>query len=333
MRQLAGGGRRPAEQQLRRSRDAGARAAARAEPPADIRESRRDDDDDAARLAFLLGFDDVLRSGGVTHTTPTASPCGPSALPAPTRGTDAPPSSVARLKRDVARYAAESLRAHARLLDAETLRRRVEFDERRRFHVRERSDDSDETEKSLVATTHASTIETLSILTAAAREAPPRVSAAARDAAAAAIRLGRAVAEFSDDAEDIEDTARELRAYVSAALDAHPAALAEVRACLATTFLAAPFRALPPLSEDAAASSRGAADDSRPGTAMNYADAASRAAAPSAALLDASGALRRAGATGAASATASPSWLAAVGAGMRLLHDADRGEPRRRRGR
>ena len=32
--------------------------------------------------------------------------------------------------------------------------------------------------------TRASTIETLSILTAAAREAPPRVSAAARDAAA-----------------------------------------------------------------------------------------------------------------------------------------------------
>ena len=293
------------------TRASAARAAARAEPPADIRESRRDDDDDdAARLAFLLGFDDVLRSGGVTHTTPTASPCGPSALPAPTRGTDAPPSSVARLARDVARYAAESLRAHARLLDAETLRRRVAFDERR-SHVR--SDDRDETS----ATTRASTIETLSILTAAAREAPPRVSAAARDAAAAAIRLGRAVAEFSDDAEDIEDTARELRAYVSAALDAHPAALAEVRACLATTFLAAPFRALPPLSEDAA-------DDSRPGTAMNYADAASRAAAPSAALLDASGALRRAGATGAASATASPSWLAAVGAGMRLLHDADR---------
>ena len=55
-----------------------------------------------------------------------------------------------------------------------------------------------------------------------------------------------------------------------------------------------------------------------------FADAASRAAAPSAALLDASGALRRAGATGAASATASPSWFAAVGAGMRLLHDADR---------
>lgn len=63
------------------TRASAARAAARAEPPADIRESRRDDDDDddAARLAFLLGFDDVLRSGGVTHTTPTASPCGPSA--------------------------------------------------------------------------------------------------------------------------------------------------------------------------------------------------------------------------------------------------------------
>ena len=37
------------------------------------------------------------------------------------------------------------------------------------------------------------------------------------------------------------------------------AALAEVRACLATTFLAAPFRALPPLSTEAAASSRGGA--------------------------------------------------------------------------
>ena len=296
---------------------------------------------DTARRAFLSAFDDVLRvdascsafattgerrrsrvqatgDASVRPRTPAAASIAATAARPATTGTNdclpPLPSIVERLARDVARYATESLRAHARLLDAETFRRRVAFDERR-F-------DANDERSALSATTKASTIETLSILTAAALEAPPRVSVAARDAAAAAIRLGRAVAEFSDDAEDIEDTARGLRAYVTAALNAHPTALAEVRACLATTFLAAPFRALPLLSEDTTSSSRGSQDDSRhpAGTTMRYAVAAG----PSGTLLNDSGTLRRAVAMAAASATASPPWLAAVNAGICLLDDADR---------
>ena len=334
------------------TRASAARAAALAKRSEDAARPRDDDDDDDdARLAFLRGFDDVVKPGsyhsshaafgdgrpsriGATEDASVSSrmpflAAEDAAAPTATRHRPAlRPSSVERLFKDVARYAAESLRAHARLLDAETFRRRVAFDERRRESDEKAGDEKSATRRA-TKKTRAATIETLSILTAAALEAPPRVSAAARDAAAAAIRLGRAVAEFSDDAEDIEDVARGLREYVSAALDAHPTALAEVRACLATTFLAAPFRALPPLSEDVVTLSRdkSAADDgmgSRTGTAMNYAVAASRAAAPAAALLDASGTLRRAAAAAAASATASPSWLAAVGAGMRLLDDADR---------
>jgi E3 ubiquitin-protein ligase UBR4 len=235
----------------------------------DAARPRDDDDDDDARLAFLRGFDDVLQLGSSPSSHATFGDGRPSrtgatedasvssrttflaaddaaAVPSATRRRPAlRPSSVERLFKDVARYATESLRAHARLLDAETFRRRVAFDERRQKSDQPAGDEKSATRRA-TKKTRASTIETLSILTAAALEAPPRVSAAARDAAAAAIRLGRAVAEFSDDAEDIEDVARGLREYVSAALDAHPTALAEVRACLATTFLAAPFRALPP---------------------------------------------------------------------------------------
>ena len=85
--------------------------------PADMGRKPAGGGDDAARLAFLLGFDDV-RSGGVTPTTPTASPCGPSALPADAR--DDAPQPASRAWRGVG-LAPESLRAHARLLDAEAL--------------------------------------------------------------------------------------------------------------------------------------------------------------------------------------------------------------------
>ena len=138
------------------TRASAARAAALAKRSEDAARPRDDDDDDDdARLAFLRGFDDVVKPGsyhsshaafgdgrpsriGATEDASVSSrmpflAAEDAAAPTATRRRPAlRPSSVERLFKDVARYAAESLRAHARLLDAETFRRRVAFDERRR---------------------------------------------------------------------------------------------------------------------------------------------------------------------------------------------------------
>ena len=279
------------------SRASAARAAARTYND----DSNADNDTDTERITNLLrGFDDVLP--GLDNLE--GSNAVKKLSPPPTLPT-LRPSIVEQLAKDVTSYITESLRAHARLLDAETFRRRVAFDARR---------DTEKSDNSL-SLTRETTRETLSILTAAALCSPPRASAAARDAAAAAIRLGRAVAEFSSDADDIEDTGSGLRLYIAASLASHANALAEVRACLATTFLGVPFRALPPLSEDVVVLKYGAIDGDM--------TAASKTAVPPSPLLDSYGALLRSTAEAAASVVTSPSWLAAVSAGTHLLDDLE----------
>ena len=285
-----------------------------------------DSSDTETRAELLNGFHDVLPGLENLGTTPGHTsrrqrmPAAHTLVSSQALPHTLLPQDLTQLASDVASYTTESLRAHARLLDAETFARRCAFDATRGQPLI----DSRVTQESGAPTSNdamlhnASTRTTLSVLTDAAHQgAHRRASPAARDAAAAAIRLGRAVGAFSRDANDIETAASGLRVYVTAALAAHPTALAEVRACLASTFLVVPFRTLPPLSEDAvvlrqSAMERGAGASPESKTAV----------APHP-LLDTTGTLRRAAANTAAAATTSPSWLALVSAGLCFLDDAD----------
>ena len=96
------------------------------------------------------------------------------------------------------------------------------------------------------------TVSALAALCAASGPNPLVAAAAVRDAAAAALALGvtLAAATRDDDAAAL-DKARALRTYLGAALRRHPAALANVRACLSAAFLQRPLAKVPPLAPDA----------------------------------------------------------------------------------
>jgi E3 ubiquitin-protein ligase UBR4 len=96
------------------------------------------------------------------------------------------------------------------------------------------------------------TVSALAALCAASGPNPLVAAAAVRDAAAAALALGVTLAATTrDDDAAALDKARALRTYLGAALRRHPAALANVRACLAAAFLQRPLAKVPPLAPDA----------------------------------------------------------------------------------
>ena len=97
------------------------------------------------------------------------------------------------------------------------------------------------------------TVSALAALCAASGPNPLVAAAAVRDAAAAALALGVTLADGKtrDDDAAALDKARALRTYLGAALRRHPAALANVRACLAAAFLQRPLARVPPLAPDA----------------------------------------------------------------------------------
>ena len=230
--------------------------------------------------------------GSSTTSAPLAlrAPSPAPLLPPPS------PSETDRLKRDVASYAVESLRAHSRLMDAcaETLGR---------------ASNPAELESASTRTT-----ATLTSLRIASESAPLIAAAAVRDAAAATLRLAQRLAEM--DHAGTEAAAEELRGYAGAAFASRPEALADVRSCLAASFLARPFSSLPPLAPDAVAAGGSAA--------VGNADAS--ASAP---LLDASGTLRAAAV--ARWAREYPAWLAHATVALGILDDAiDAGDPRER---
>ena len=152
------------------------------------------------------------------------------------------------LARDVASYAAESLRVQSRLMrlcvDWET-----HADER---SAHESGDDETAGDGSGSADRSAMTVSALAALCAASGPNPLVAAAAVRDAAAAALALGVTLAaKTRDDDAAALDKARALRTYLGAALRRHPAALANVRACLAAAFLQRPLARVPPLAPDA----------------------------------------------------------------------------------
>ena len=179
-----------------------------------------------------------------------------------------PATKTERLLRDVAAYAAESLRVHSRLMDlcSDTLARTTApavF-----TAVSAGSEETAGAGAGAGAGTMSAegalgmTREVLAMLTTAAAAAgggaPLEAAAAVRDTAAAALRLGLALAEMSGDvADEVGGCCEALRVYVGAALARHPAALGSVRACLAATLLARPFQLLPPLTADASPASGG----------------------------------------------------------------------------
>ena len=263
---------------------------------------------DRASLFAELG--DALPSGrlGARARESASSPprargssatSAPLALRAPSPAPLLPPPSPSEtdcLKRDVASYAVESLRAHSRLMDAcaETLGR---------------ASNPAELESASTRTT-----ATLTSLRIASESAPLIAAAAVRDAAAATLRLAHRLAEM--DHAGTEAAAEELRGYAGAAFASRPEALADVRSCLAASFLARPFSSLPPLAPDAVAAGGSAA--------VGNADAS--ASAP---LLDASGTLRAAAV--ARWAREYPAWLAHATVALGILDDAiDAGDPRER---
>ena len=166
----------------------------------------------------------------------------------PLEKTVPPVGKAEGLARDVASYAAESLRVQSRLMrlcvDWET-----HADER---SAHESGDDETAGDGSGSADRSAMTVSALAALCAASGPNPLVAAAAVRDAAAAALALGvtLAAATRDDDAAAL-DKARALRTYLGAALRRHPAALANVRACLAAAFLQRPLAKVPPLAPDA----------------------------------------------------------------------------------
>jgi hypothetical protein len=237
-----------------------------------------------------------------------------------------PPSEAGRLAKDVASYAAESLRAHSRLTRAcaETLRRAT---------TGERVGGGAGPEG--VAFAIAKTRRVLEALRAAAEATPLVAPAAARDAAAAALLLGRALGDVAakESAGDasilpadaqasnastaaaapggsfastnaaaavlgVEEACDALAACAGRALAEHPAMLARFHARLAATLLARPFASIPPL----------APPPNDPG-----------ASASGGALLDAGGALR-ASAVARAAREFAP-WAPQTAAALRLSED------------
>jgi E3 ubiquitin-protein ligase UBR4 len=152
------------------------------------------------------------------------------------------------LARDVASYAAESLRVQSRLM-----RLCVDWETHADVSsAHESGDDETAGDGSGSADRSAMTVSALAALCAASGPNPLVAAAAVRDAAAAALALGVTLATTaSDDDAAALDKARALRTYLGAALRRHPAALANVRACLAAAFLQRPLAKVPPLAPDA----------------------------------------------------------------------------------
>ena len=166
----------------------------------------------------------------------------------PLEKTVPPVGKAEGLARDVASYAAESLRVQSRLM-----RLCVDWETHADVSSAHESEDDDETgNRSSSADRSAMTVSALAALCAASGPNPLVAAAAVRDAAAAALALGVTLATTaSDDAAAALDKARALRTYLGAALRRHPAALANVRACLAAAFLQRPLARVPPLAPDA----------------------------------------------------------------------------------
>ena len=175
---------------------------------------------------------------------------------------DPPPVTKAdMLARDVASYAAESLRVQSRLM-----RLCVRWEERAGELTADSTlanratgvdDDLNDASVDHSVDHSALTRSALAALCAAAGPNPLVAAAAVRDAAAAAVALGVQLARFDSTtsdprrsaarARDAGSTPRALRTYVGGALRRHPAALANVRACLAAAFLRSPLARVPPL--------------------------------------------------------------------------------------
>ena len=236
---------------------------------------------------------------------------------------DPPPVTKAEaLARDVASYAAESLRVQSRLM-----RLCVQWEERageaalsvadsRLANGRPTSDDDD---ASIEVDHSALTRSALAALCAAAGPNPLVAAAAVRDAAAAAVALGVQLARYATDdprsaasrARAAGEHARALRTYVGGALRRHPAALANVRACLAAAFLRLPLARVPPLvqiSGQRPATTNASASRTGPECLLDHEgqpwDPTGHALAASPRIRD-----------------AAPWWLAGLGVGLGFLED------------